>query len=132
MLLQLLVLVRLCPSHASHCASLCWFVGQCGGSFKADNILFVQDLASVTQELSRGANIVPTPGATPAGPANMVSVCFLLQVLIAKSLSSSPVCSLLFHCFAPLLVPFPLPKPLNSPPITPLYSPSASSFKTNG
>ena len=83
-----------CAYVASHCASLCWFVGQCGGSFKADNILFVQDLASVTQELSRGANIVPTPGATPAGPANMVSVCFLLQVLIAKSLSSSPVFSL--------------------------------------
>lgn len=64
----------------------------------------------MTQELSRGANIVQTPGATPAGPANMVGVCFLLQMLSAESLkcllrTSSPVVSLLFHCFVPPLVP---------------------------
>jgi len=85
----------------------------------------VQDVARVAQELSKGADLVQTPGATPAGPANMVGVRFLLQVLIAESLNSSPVFSLLFHYFAPLLVPFPLPKPLNSPPIPPLGSPSA-------
>ncbi|KAL0054454.1 hypothetical protein WJX82_009137 [Trebouxia sp. C0006] len=32
----------------------------------------MEDVAHVTQELSRGANTVRTPRATPAGPANMV------------------------------------------------------------
>ncbi len=68
----------------------------------------MQDLAHVTKELSRGANIVQTPGATPAGPANMVGVCFLSQVLTAESLncllSTSPVFLLLFHCIAPPLI----------------------------
>jgi hypothetical protein len=95
---------------ASHCAGLCWFVGHCGGSFKADNILLVQDLAHVTEELSRGANTVQTPGATPAGPANMVGLCFLSQMLTAESLNcllrnSSPVLSLLFNSLVPPLVP---------------------------
>ena len=41
----------------------------------------------MTQELSRGANIVQTPRATPAGPATMVGVCFLSQMLTADSLN---------------------------------------------
>ena len=50
----------------------------------------------MTEELSRRANTVQTPRATPARPANMVGVCFLLQVLTAESLNcplrtSSPV-----------------------------------------
>ena len=70
----------------------------------------MQDLARVTKELPRGANAVQTPGATPAGPANMVGVCSLLQMLTAESLNyllctSSPVIFLLFHCCAPPLVP---------------------------
>ena len=62
----------------------------------------MQDLACVTKDLSRGASIVQTPGATPAGPANRVGVCFLSQLLSVDSpncLSTFPVC-LLFHCFA--------------------------------
>jgi hypothetical protein len=47
----------------------------------------MQDLARVTKELPRGANIVHTPRATPAGPANMVGVCFLSQMLTAESLN---------------------------------------------
>ncbi len=70
----------------------------------------MQDLAHVTKELPRGANIVQTPRATPAGPANMVGVCFLSQMLTAESLdcllrTCSPMGSLLFHCCAPPLVP---------------------------
>lgn len=63
-----------------------------------------------------GANAVQTPGATVAGLADMVGVCFLLQLPIAESLKSSFMFLLLFHCFAPLLVPFLLPMPLNSLP----------------
>ncbi|KAL0034946.1 hypothetical protein WJX79_001939 [Trebouxia sp. C0005] len=100
-------------------------------SSEAFNCL-MEDLAIGTGELSRGASIVQTTQATPAGPANMVGACFLSQVLIGESLSCSPMFSLLFHCFAPLLVPFSLPMPLNFPPILPLCSPSGPPFRLNG
>jgi len=40
-----------------------------------------QSLSPVTHELCRGANIVQTPRATLARPANMVGVCSLSQLL---------------------------------------------------
>ena len=76
----------------------------------------MQDVARVAQELSKGDNLVQTPGATPAGPANMVGVRFLLQLPTAESLKSSPVFLLLFHCL-PFLLSLPFIMPLNSLPL---------------
>ncbi len=78
----------------------------------------MQDVVRVAQELSKGDNLVQTPRATPAGPANMVGVRFLLQLPTAESLKSSPVFLLLFHCFALILVPSLYYAP-ELPPITP-------------
>ena len=53
-------------------------------------IFVLQDwacLSPTTQELSRGPNGVQTTRATPTGPANMVGVSSLSQVLIAESLN---------------------------------------------
>ena len=84
----------------------------------------MQDVVRVAQELSKGDNLVQTPRATPAGPANMVGVRFLLQLPAAESPKSPPVLLLLFHCFAPPLAPSPYHAP-KLPPIPTLGSPSA-------
>ena len=91
-------------------------VTHCAGSLKAEYFPCWQDLARATEELCRGPSIVQTPRATPAGPANMVGVCFLLQMLVAESLNSSPV----FFTVVPLLCP-------SSCPFAPPHAPELSS-----